>query len=116
MRFILKTSPLLSKCVDKQFIRTAIKNIDYEDINKLELKIADNIISRFDQIRKAVRDSRKNYKQNQNQIIKVRIVEFEKKKEMEIAKEIAREHLKKHKINYKKCYTSKSSAGVPMNL
>ena len=29
MRFILKTSPLLSKCVDKQFIKTAIKNIDY---------------------------------------------------------------------------------------
>ena len=116
MRFILKTSPLLSKCVDKQFIRTAIKNIDYEDINKLELKIADNIISRFDQIRKAVRDSRKNYKQNQNQIIKERIVEFEKKKEMEIAKEIAREQLKKHKINYKKCPTSKSSLGVRINL
>ena len=116
MRFILKTSPLLSKCVDKQFIRTAIKNIDYEDINKLELKIADNIISRFDQIRKAVRDSRKNYKQNQNQIIKERIVEFEKKKEMEIAKEIAREQLKKHKINYKKCATSKSSLGVRINL
>lgn len=116
MRFILKTSPLLSKCVDKQFIRTAIKNIDYEDINKLELKIAENIISRFDQIRKAVRDSRKCYKQNQNQIIKERIVEFEKKKEMEIAKEIAREQLKKHKINYNKNSASKSSLTVPMNL
>ena len=55
MRFILKTSPMLSKCVDKNFIRNAIKNIDYEDINKLELKIAENIISRFDQIRRAVR-------------------------------------------------------------
>lgn len=86
MRFILKTSPLLSKCVDKQFIRNAIKNIDYEDINRLELKIAENIISRFDQIRKAVRDSRKCYKQNQNQVIKERIVEFEQKQEMEIAK------------------------------
>lgn len=46
---------MLSKCVDKNFIRNAIKNIDYEDINKLELKIAENIISRFDQIRRAVR-------------------------------------------------------------
>lgn len=55
MRFILKTSPMLSKCVDKQFIRNAIKNIDYEDINRLELKIAENIIGRFEQIRKAVR-------------------------------------------------------------
>jgi hypothetical protein len=55
MRFILKTSPLLSKCVDKQFIRSAIKNIEYEDISKLELKIAEDIIARFDQIRKAVR-------------------------------------------------------------
>ena len=64
MRFILKTSPLLSKCVDKQFIRTAIKNIEYQDISKLELKIAEQIISRFDQIRKAVRESRKHYKQN----------------------------------------------------
>ena len=35
MRFILKTSPLLSKCVDKNFIRAAIKNVQYEDINKL---------------------------------------------------------------------------------
>jgi hypothetical protein len=55
MRFILKTSPMLSKCVDKGFIRNALKNIEYGDINKLELKIAENIISRFDQIRKAVR-------------------------------------------------------------
>jgi len=35
MRFILKTSPMLSKCVDKTFIRNALKNIDYADINKL---------------------------------------------------------------------------------
>jgi hypothetical protein len=55
MRFIIKTSPMLSKCVDKTFIRNALKNIDYADINKLELKIAENIISRFDQVRKAVR-------------------------------------------------------------
>ena len=70
MRFILKTSPLLSKCVDKQFIRSAIKNIEYEDINKLELRIAEDIISRFDQIRKAVRESRKNYKNTKNNRIK----------------------------------------------
>ena len=82
MRFILKTSPLLSKCVDKQFIRNAIKNINYEDINKLELKIAESIIGRFDQIRKAVRESRKHYKQNKNIIIKEKIVEFERRKEL----------------------------------
>jgi len=70
MRFILKTSPMLSKCVDKNFIRSAIKNIEYEDINKLELKIAENIISRFDQIRKAVRESRKMFKQTKNNRIK----------------------------------------------
>lgn len=29
MKFILKTSPLLSKCVDKAFVRSAIKNIKY---------------------------------------------------------------------------------------
>jgi pyrroloquinoline quinone (PQQ) biosynthesis protein C len=74
MRFILKTSPLLSKCVDKNFIRSALKNIQYEDINKLELKIAENIISRFDQIRKAVKESRKFYKQSRNNEIKERIV------------------------------------------
>lgn len=74
MRFILKTSPLLSRCVDKQFIRSAIKNIDYEDINKLELSIAENIIARFDQIRKAVRESRKCFKQANNAVIKERIV------------------------------------------
>ena len=76
MRFILKTSPLLSKCVDKQFIKNAIKSIDYEDISKLELRIAEDIIARFDQIRKAVRESRKNFKQNKNTRIKQQIVEF----------------------------------------
>ena len=91
MRFILKTSPLLSKCVDKQFIKNAIKSIDYEDISKLELRIAEDIIARFDQIRKAVRESRKNFKQNKNTRIKQQIVEFEKKQELEIAREIARE-------------------------
>ena len=82
MRFILKTSPLLSKCVDKQFIKNAIKSIDYEDISKLELRIAEDIIARFDQIRKAVRESRKNFKQNKNTRIKQQIVEFEKKQEL----------------------------------
>lgn len=67
---------MLSKCVDKGFIRNALKNIEYGDINKLELKIAENIISRFDQIRKAVRESRKTYKQSKNSHIKERIVEF----------------------------------------
>ncbi len=47
MRFILKTSPMLSKCVDKKFIKSAIKSIRYEDINRLELKIAEDIIARF---------------------------------------------------------------------
>lgn len=70
MRFILKTSPLLSKCVDKQFVRKAIKNIDYEDINRLELKIAENIIARFEHIRKAVRQSRKHFQQHNNAKIK----------------------------------------------
>lgn len=82
MRFILKTSPLLSKCVDKQFIKNAIKSIDYEDISKLELRIAEDIIARFDQIRKAVRESRKNFKQDKNTRIKQQIVEFEKKQEL----------------------------------
>jgi hypothetical protein len=40
MKFILKTSPMLSKCVDRNFIKTAIKNIKYENISDLELKIA----------------------------------------------------------------------------
>lgn len=98
MRFIIKTSPMLSKCVDKMFIRNALKNIDHADINKLELKIAENIISRFDQVRRAVRESRKLYKQSKNDVIKERIFQFEQKQEFEVAREIAREELRKHKI------------------
>jgi hypothetical protein len=79
MRFILKTSPMLSKCVDKTFIRNALKHIDYADINKLELEIAEDIIARFDQVRRAVRDSRKLYKQTNNNAIKQRILEFERR-------------------------------------
>jgi len=44
MKFILKTSPLLSRCVDKNFVKTAVKNIQYEDIDKMELQIAEEII------------------------------------------------------------------------
>lgn len=80
MRFILKTSPLLSKCIDKKFIKAAIKNIQYEDISKIELKIAEDIINKFDQIRKIVRSSRKIYKQDKNDEIKNKIVQFQKKK------------------------------------
>lgn len=115
MRFILKTSPLLSKCVDKQFIRNAIKNIDYEDINRLELKIAENIIGRFDQIRKAVRDSRKHFKQDKNNLIKERIVKFEKKQELEIAREIAREELAKHKTVLSQTHNPKNLYHLPIN-
>ena len=32
---------MLSKCVDKNFVRSAIKNIQYEDIDKMELQIAE---------------------------------------------------------------------------
>jgi hypothetical protein len=38
---------MLSKCVDRSFIKLAIKNIEYQDIAKIELKIAEDIISRF---------------------------------------------------------------------
>ena len=47
MKFILKTSPMLSKCVDKNFIKSAIKNIKYKNISDLELKIAEDIINKF---------------------------------------------------------------------
>jgi len=80
MRFILKTSPTLNKCVDRNFIKTAIKNIRYEDINRLELQIAEDIISKFEQVRSVVRDSRKIFKQSNNLQIKNKIVEFERKK------------------------------------
>ena len=66
MRFILKTSPMLSKCVDKNFIKAAIRRIDCEDINKIELEIAENIISRFDTIRSTVQQSRRNYQNKHN--------------------------------------------------
>lgn len=59
MKFILKTSPLLSKCADKNFIRSAIKAIKYEDIDKMQLQIADEILNKFQQIRTVVRDSRR---------------------------------------------------------
>lgn len=70
MKFILKTSPMLSKCVDKGFIKMAIKNIKYENISELELKIAEDIINRFEKLRDTVRNSRKVYKQQINQVAK----------------------------------------------
>jgi hypothetical protein len=66
--------------VDRNFIKTAIKNIRYEDINRLELQIAEDIISKFEQVRSVVRDSRKIFKQSNNLQIKNKIVEFERKK------------------------------------
>lgn len=73
MKFILKTSPLLSKCVDKAFVRAAIKNIKYEDIDKMQLQIAEEIIEKFEMIRNLVKKSRKTYKQRQNNKTKERI-------------------------------------------
>ena len=55
MKFILKTSPLLGKCVDKGFIKSAIKNICYDDIDKMQLQIAEEIIKKFETIRNLVR-------------------------------------------------------------
>ena len=40
MKFILKTSPLMTKCADKGFIKGALKNICYDDIDRMELQIA----------------------------------------------------------------------------
>lgn len=107
---------MLSKCVDKNFIRNAIKNIDYQDINKLELRIAENIISRFDQIRRAVRESRKNYKQSCNNQIKQRIVEFQKRQQFEIIREMARQQLNKHKIRTAAALSKSTVNLKPMNL
>lgn len=49
-------------------------------------------------------------------VIKERIVEFEQKKELEIAKEIAREQLKKHKISLKQKHHSQKNLNGPKNL
>lgn len=57
---------MLSKCVDKNFIKTAIKNIKYENISDLELKIAEDIISKFEKLRDTVRASRRVFKQKAN--------------------------------------------------
>ena len=82
MRFILKTSPMLSKCVDKTFIKAAIKNIKYEHISDLQLKIAEDIILKFEKLRNTVRASRKLHKNLANKATKERIVQFEKAKEI----------------------------------
>lgn len=107
MKFILKTSPLLSKCVDKAFVRAAVKNIKYEDIDKMELQIAEEIITKFETIRNLVRSSRKAYKQSKNNETKSKIMRFEQKQRDELERNNERESLKRHKtkmirnLNYK---------------
>ena len=97
MRFILKTSPMLSKCVDKGFIKAAIRAIDHEDINRIEMTIAENIIARFEQIRSTVHQSRRNYQHQHNQRTKQRILTFERRHQEEAAREMARRLLECHR-------------------
>lgn len=47
MMYILDTSPLHNKAVDKKFVNSAIKQMNTCDIEKIELEIAENIIRKF---------------------------------------------------------------------
>ena len=118
MKFILKTSPLLGKCVDKAFIKAAIRNISYDDLDRMELQIAEEIMTKFETIRNLVRESRKTYKQRKNLKAKEKIKEFEERKKKELEEHSKQESFKKHKVKMlrKLNYENKESQGTSDEL
>jgi hypothetical protein len=45
---------MLSRCVDRNFIRQAIRNVNWDDVLNMELTIAEDIIAKWDTLRKTV--------------------------------------------------------------
>lgn len=47
MKFILNTSPLITKSLNKTKIKTAIENLDPVYLHSIEIKIADQVLNDF---------------------------------------------------------------------
>lgn len=55
MMYILDTSPLHNKAVDKKFVKNAVKHMNVHDIENIELKIAENIIQKFNKSKESIK-------------------------------------------------------------
>lgn len=61
MKFIADTSKTLNECIDKKEIQKNVNKIDFQSVHYLELMISENIIMNYEDIKKAISDSRKKY-------------------------------------------------------
>ena len=62
MKFILNTSPLITKSLNKTKIKTAIENLDPVYLHSIEIKIADQVLNDFNNSISEIKKSRKIYK------------------------------------------------------
>jgi|JI6StandDraft_1071083.scaffolds.fasta_scaffold36186_2 hypothetical protein len=58
MKYLLDTSPLMNKAVDRNFVKGAIRKVDNRQIDEIELHIADEIIRKFSSSRDYIKDAR----------------------------------------------------------
>ena len=67
LKYIVDTSELLNSCVDREFLQEAIKVIDENVIENLELYLAETILLNYHEIKSVIRESRMKYLKEKNQ-------------------------------------------------
>ena len=61
MKFLADTSELLNRNIDRTRVERVIELLDPEVLHQIELKISDQVIEKYEQLRDVIKQSRNNF-------------------------------------------------------
>ncbi|KAL4482563.1 hypothetical protein ABPG72_005806 [Tetrahymena utriculariae] len=73
LKFIADTSSLLNKCIDQSYVQKIVNHICKDDVSHLELSLAENIITNYQNMQNLIREQRLKFlKQRQAKLLEKR--------------------------------------------
>lgn len=100
IRYIAVTSDGLNRFLDREYFNNAIQLLDEEAIDDMEMKIAENIISQYRNIRKLVYDSRDQFLKEHSSKIRKEIYKEGRKTLLDLRQE--KEKLERNRVILKR--------------
>ncbi|EAS06131.2 IQ calmodulin-binding motif protein (macronuclear) [Tetrahymena thermophila SB210] len=91
LKFIADTSSLLNKCIDQNYVQKIVNHISKDDVSRLELSLAENIITNYQNMQNLIREQRLKFlKQRQAKLLEKR----EQNRQKQLMKEQREKELK----------------------
>ncbi|KAL4433519.1 hypothetical protein ABPG74_002916 [Tetrahymena malaccensis] len=91
LKFIADTSSLLNKCIDQSYVQKIVNHISKSDVSRLELSLAENIITNYQNMQNLIREQRLKFlKERQAKLLEKR----EQNRQKQLMKEQREKELK----------------------